>query len=210
MHRKYQRQVRGDIPQRRGEQSKYARIIHAGVGAVSRSIAAAPVPKSCTCHRLTVRAATVGIDQILPTRSIRSSDALPPEILVGIRRRRPQQVGEHVGHQPVKFLRHRAVEARALLRGALCVSSCAYERDRCRRPRRRPRPWRAARRAARAQHHAGGLVGMAAASDAEMIRRRQAEITKESIRHVGVVMLAGMDQPQSKADGLEGKAARLS
>ena len=44
-------------------------------------------------------------------------------------------------------------------------------------------------------HHPAGLLGMAARADAEMeIGVGQAEIGEESGRHVGVVMLAGMDQ----------------
>ena len=44
-------------------------------------------------------------------------------------------------------------------------------------------------------HHPAGLLGMAARADAEMeIGVGQAEIGEDLVRHVGVVMLAGMDQ----------------
>src|SRR3546814_5587877 len=44
-------------------------------------------------------------------------------------------------------------------------------------------------------HDGGGLLGMRAAADAEMmVRRRQAEVGKEAVRHVDVIVLSGMDQ----------------
>ena len=45
------------------------------------------------------------------------------------------------------------------------------------------------------QHDAGGLLGMRPGTDAEMqIGRRQSQLAPEHVRHLRVVMLAGMDQ----------------
>ena len=42
-------------------------------------------------------------------------------------------------------------------------------------------------------HHAAGLLGVAAAADFEMkMRLRQAQVAEERVRHVGVVVLAGV------------------
>ena len=47
-----------------------------------------------------------------------------------------------------------------------------------------------------------GLFGMAARTDAEMmIRRRQTQIGKDRIGHVGIIMLTGMDQDRLKVWG---------
>ena len=45
------------------------------------------------------------------------------------------------------------------------------------------------------QHDAGGLLGMRPGTDAEMqVGRRQSQLAPEYVRHLRVVMLAGMDQ----------------
>jgi hypothetical protein len=44
-------------------------------------------------------------------------------------------------------------------------------------------------------HHAAGLLGMASGADAEMmVGLGELEIGKDRVRHVGIVMLAGVDQ----------------
>jgi hypothetical protein len=44
-------------------------------------------------------------------------------------------------------------------------------------------------------HHAAGLLGMTAGADAEMvIGLRQRQVREDRVRHVGIVMLAGVDQ----------------
>ena len=44
-------------------------------------------------------------------------------------------------------------------------------------------------------HHPAGLLGMAARADAEVeIGIGEAEVLQDRLRHVGVVMLAGMDE----------------
>ena len=45
-------------------------------------------------------------------------------------------------------------------------------------------------------HHACSLLGMTAAADPEVVVRfGQAQVTEEGIRHVGVVVLTGVHQP---------------
>jgi hypothetical protein len=49
-------------------------------------------------------------------------------------------------------------------------------------------------------HDAAGLLGMAAGTDAEMvIGLRQPQIREDRVRHVGIIMLAGMDQHRIEA-----------
>ena len=48
-------------------------------------------------------------------------------------------------------------------------------------------------------HDSSGLLSMAAGANTEKtVWLRQIKIVKENIRHVGIVMLPGMDQPSSK------------
>ena len=48
-------------------------------------------------------------------------------------------------------------------------------------------------------HHAAGLLGVAAAADFEMmVRLRQAQVAEERVRHVGVVVLSGMDDARRR------------
>ena len=52
------------------------------------------------------------------------------------------------------------------------------------------------------QHDVGRLLGVTAASDSEVrVRRRQGKLGKEDIRHVGVIMLAGMNQERMRPLG---------
>ena len=54
-------------------------------------------------------------------------------------------------------------------------------------------------------HHAAGLLGMAAAADLEVeVRRRQPEVAEERVRHVRVVVLAGVHDLRP-APGLAGE-----
>ncbi len=127
-------------------------------------------------------------------------DTLGAQIVVGVLRRGPQQIGDRIGDDPVDFLGHGAVAAAqaGLEMGErqaelLCDQTASQRRvdvadhdD--------PVGRRRAAEALIGNHHAAGLLGVAAAADLEIVvRRRQSEIGEERIRHVGVVVLAGMD-----------------
>jgi hypothetical protein len=144
---------------------------------------------------------------MLPTRLIRPlGNALREQILVGVGRRGPQHVGEDVGDEPVQLLGHRPVAApQARLemddgdselasdhragRGRVDV---ADDDD--------PVGPVGERHLLIGDHHPAGLLGMAARADSEMVvGLRQLQVGEEGVRHVHVVMLAGMDQHRLEA-----------
>ena len=139
---------------------------------------------------------------MLPTRLIRlCGNALGEEVAVGVGRGRPQDVAQDVGGEPVQLLRHGPV-ARAQARLEMDGRDAELGPDQSAGDRRidvadHDQPVRPVRLGdlAIGDHHLAGLLGMAARADAEVeIGLGQAEIGEEIGRHVGVVMLAGMDE----------------
>ena len=122
------------------------------------------------------------------------------EVFVRVRGRRPEDVTDRVGHQSVDFLGHAAVAAaepglqvhdRNPEFGAdLCAGGgrihVAHHHD----------PVRLLARCHLLvrDHHPAGLLCVRAAADLEVkVRARQPEVAKKRVRHVGVVVLPGVD-----------------
>ena len=128
-------------------------------------------------------------------------DTLGQEVLVTVVGWRPQHVGDRIGDDPVDLLGHGPVAA---AQPRLDVA------DRDQQLLRRERAGdgridiaeddRHVGALGQAQllvgdHDTGGLLGVTAAADPEMVMRlRQAQIGEKRVGHVDVVVLAGMDQ----------------
>ena len=139
---------------------------------------------------------------MLPTISIFSSgDPFPQEVRVRIRRRGPEEVGEGVRDKAVDLLGHRSIK-----RPQACfkMRNLHAELDGCERDCRRgidvaTTTARSGRTAVHqdlliGDHHVSGLLRMGAAPHGQMDGRiGQLQVPEERIRHIEVVVLAGMD-----------------
>ena len=125
--------------------------------------------------------------------------ALDGEVRVRIGGRRPQHVGEHVGHETVELLGHRPVAA-----AQACLEMDGRDAELGADERTgggrvhvadddQPVGPLSDRHLLVGDHHPAGLLGMAAGTHAEMmVRLRQLQIGEDRVGHVGIVMLAGM------------------
>ena len=148
---------------------------------------------------------------MLPTRVIRRrGNALGQQILVAVGRGSPQHVRENVGDEAVELLRHGPVAASqprlemddgdaelAAHHGAGGGRVDVADHD-------DPVGPVAQRDLLIGDHHSAGLLGMAAGTDSEMmVRLRKSEVREEGVRHVDVVMLAGVDEHRLEARRLD-------
>ena len=141
-------------------------------------------------------------------------DAFPAQVLVRVRARREQQVGERVRDEPVDLLGHAAVE-RAQPGLHVRGPHADLGRDEGRGHRRvdvahhhQPVGAVGLDHGLEAQHDLGGLRGVALRAHLQvLVGRCDPELVEEHLRHRFVVMLPGVDEALLEAAPARGHAA---